>query len=244
MRLYGNKRRLVNVADLQCFEDESVLRIREQVVTLDYLTAKRTNGANPFKIFEAISEVDQTELHARLKAMRYLAFLETAYWFAVSMKAKAWAKMRCQVCDSMAGIQVHHRTYSSHGAEHLNMWDLVVLCGSCHGIFHGHRTPAPVTADAPQPARKRRGPYVIPHSDSEIFVPDSDPIILTQELIDNCRANGSFTSATLNALQVPRPLRSGWGQRLLGKAMPRAQYREAVEGRYVYRAKRKSFPDR
>lgn len=212
----------------------------ENWMNLDYVTRQRTNGANPFQIFESLNDLDQEALAIKLRELTYPTFLQTAYWFAVSSTAKARARMHCQVCDSGTGIQVHHRTYATHGREHDNMIDLVVLCENCHGLFHGHRAPA---VELPKIQRTRRdktakrGSFTLPHSANDVFIPDCDPVILTQELLDNCRANGAFTNATLNALKIHRPLRAGWVARLINTSVSLEQYRQAVEGRYTYRAK-------
>ena len=213
---------------------------------LNYVIGSKTNGANPFKIWERLKTLDQNAIFFAVRRMSYAAFLQTAYWFAVSTVAKSNAGMRCQVCNSPNQIATHHRTYDTHGSEHLNMVDLVVLCDNCHGLFHGHKS-TPFIPDRPkmQPIMtsevrfKVKRPLVIPHSPEDIQIPDVDPIILTKALIDRCRANGSFTNSTLNALGVTRELMvSGWTFRLEGKSLSREQYRKAVEGKFIYRERR------
>lgn len=170
------------------------------------------------------------------------------------MVAKSNAGMRCQVCNSGKQIEAHHRTYDTHGREHRNMRDIVVLCAFCHGVFHGHiaseyqpPTPPPQIYQPPPPpiqqpeqeyrirkkSKFKKG-HVVPHDPSEIEMPDGDPIILTKELIDRCRANGSFTHATLKCFGLTSPLIAGWPMRLLGRKMTRDQYREALESRFLY----------
>ncbi len=61
-------------------------------------------------------------------------------------------------------------------------------------------------------------------------IPDGDSIVLTLNLINAVRTNGSFTNATLNALAVPRCLVSGWVDRLVGKRITRERYLAAVAG--------------
>ena len=42
---------------------------------------------------------------------------------------------RCRVCGSRDGVQVHHIRYRSRGGDHAT-WNLVCLCGGCHGRVH------------------------------------------------------------------------------------------------------------
>jgi hypothetical protein len=239
-----NKRKIPNVSGMKacCGYGNKVNKNRVRaVMNLNYILNKRTDGANPFKIFAELSKFDKDALAFGIKRMSYQAFLLSSYWFAVASTAKSRAGMRCQVCNCPDKIQVHHRTYDTHGYEHLNMMDLVVLCDNCHGLFHGHQPPeyVPQRLRTREPKVKLPKNLVIPHSDADVSIPDGEVIILTRELVDNCRANGSFTNATLNAFGLSKPLVSGWTFRLIGKQMTREKYREAREGRFIYRAKLK-----
>jgi len=209
-------------------------------MNLEYLLARKTGGANPFKIWEVIeNQINQEALAFGLKRMPYRLFLESAYWFAVSTVAKSRAGMRCSVCNSADGIQAHHRTYDNHGYEHSHMNDIVVLCANCHGLFHGHQSleykPPRL---APKTGTKMKLPklFVVPHTDEDVAMPDGDPIELTEELISRCRANGSFTNATLRAFGMKQPLMRGWATRLIGTKIPRADYFCALEGRFLYKS--------
>lgn len=207
-------------------------------MNIQYILNARTDGANPFKIYESLSQINEDALAYSLTRMSYASFLKTAYWFAVSMVAKSNAGMRCQVCNSPERIQVHHRTYDTHGKEHKNMNDLVVLCHHCHGLFHGHKPPEFVhqLLKVERPKKVKR--MVIPHTQEDLQMPDGETIILTVELVNACRANGSFTNSTLNALGVPAPLVSGWIHGLVGKPISRESYQNALKGRFIYREKR------
>jgi hypothetical protein len=57
-----------------------------------------------------------------------------------------------------------------------------------------------------------------------------DEIVLTQELVNCLRTNGSFTSATIKALGLPGIPVKGWAQALVGTRMPRAIYEKALAG--------------
>jgi hypothetical protein len=209
---------------------------------LNYLLNRRTNGANPFNIFGFIeNHVNQESLAFGLRRMPYRYFLETAYWFAVSSVVKSNAGMRCNVCNSDYKIQVHHRTYDNHGYEHKHMNDLVVLCDYCHGLFHGHKTPEYKVEKlgAPRTSTKIKLPrnFTVPHSEDDIQIPDGDgPIVLTMELIDKCRANGSFTNATMRAFGITYKPKSGWVDSLVGKTFSRQDYKAALEGRFIYKS--------
>lgn len=208
-------------------------------MNLDYIIGPRTNGANPFKIFSALEQSDPDAMAFALKRMHYSMFLKSSYWFAVSQVAKSRAGMRCQVCNENDRIEVHHRTYDTHGKEHLNMIDLVVLCWNCHGLFHGHVAavrPKQRLTDFREPRVRLKQHTVIPHSEDEVKMPDGDQIVLTPDLINACRANGSFTNATLRAFGLKKPLISGWGGRLVGTVMSREKYRQALEGKFIYRS--------
>jgi len=199
---------------------------------LQYIVSKRTDGCNPFKVFEDLKNHTPEVLASILKRLSYEAFLQTAYWFAVASVAKANAGMRCQVCNQTQGIQVHHRTYDTHGYEHLNMFDLTVLCDRCHGMFHGHATVPP-----PKMAVKREAkPIYRPVAGCTFEIPAEDPIVLTRDLIDWCRANGSFTNATLRAFGLKKPLMQGWVARLIGTSISRSDFEKAFEGRCIYKS--------
>jgi hypothetical protein len=200
-------------------------------MTLQYITAKRTGGCNPFKVFEELKNHDAESLARLIKRLKYEDFLQTAYWFAVASVSKASAGMRCQVCNSSQGIAVHHRTYDTHGYEHLNMRDLTVLCENCHGLFHGHLAIPP-----PRIKERRRGPFFVPRAGVKFEMPDGDPIVLSRDLIDHCRANGSFTNATLRAFGLKRPLLRGWVERLVGTSISRTDLQNAFEGQFLYRS--------
>jgi hypothetical protein len=199
---------------------------------LNYMLRPKTNGANPFKIFEAVKQMDAESVAFGIKRMSYEVFLQSAYWFAISSVAKANAEMRCQICNSGTSLSTHHRTYDRHGYEHSHMIDLVVLCANCHGMFHGQLPAPPAGGKA---ARLKLGRhFVVPHD--PIQMPDGDPIVLNEKLIDECRANGAFTNATLRAFGMTRAtMLRGWTGRLEGTLISRENYRKAAEGKFIYR---------
>lgn len=71
--------------------------------------------------------------------VNYDDYIHSEEWAEKSEAAKERAGYRCQVCnvpDSMAGLETHHRTYERLGYE--DDGDLIVLCGDCHSIYEQH----------------------------------------------------------------------------------------------------------
>ena len=68
----------------------------------------------------------------------YKEYLQTHHWQKIRKIKLAEAEYRCQFCNaSKCQLNVHHRTYKNLGHEKLN--DLVVLCRTCHKLFHKER---------------------------------------------------------------------------------------------------------
>ena len=67
-------------------------------------------------------------------AMNYTDYLRTDAWRRRRDRAIKRAGGRCQVCGRTSGLQVHHNTYDNLGRE--KAIDLVVLCGTCHKLYH------------------------------------------------------------------------------------------------------------
>lgn len=66
----------------------------------------------------------------------YSEYIKSDGWKIRRQRALALAENRCQVCNSPARLQVHHRTYERLGHE--RDADLIVLCHDCHTLFHDH----------------------------------------------------------------------------------------------------------
>ena len=64
----------------------------------------------------------------------YSQYLKSPEWKQLRERKIVATARRCQVCNSLQGLDVHHRTYSRLGRE----WDsdLTVLCRRCHAIYH------------------------------------------------------------------------------------------------------------
>ena len=65
----------------------------------------------------------------------YSLYLKSPRWKAKAAEARAYARGRCQLCNSGYRTHVHHRVYPSVlGSEPVS--DLIVLCRRCHARFH------------------------------------------------------------------------------------------------------------
>ena len=181
--------------------------------------------------------------------MKYNDYLKTDYWKAVSARVKERAGYRCQLCNSQHDLCAHHRTYDHRGNELAHLEDLTCLCRRCHEIFHGKSGPDAKANVAPTPKEElpisrrvklpKKRVVVKDVSDAEIeteMPQSSGSFFLTKALVDRCRTNGTFTTATLRALGVV-DMTSGWPARLEGKQVTAEDYRVALRGRYIYSRK-------
>ena len=66
---------------------------------------------------------------------KYTEYLKCPQWKLIRRLAIEAAGGRCRLCNSTKAIEVHHRTYERVYHERLD--DLTVLCGECHGKYHG-----------------------------------------------------------------------------------------------------------
>lgn len=173
-----------------------------------------------------------------MSSKKYQDHLESDYWKAVSKAVKARAKYRCQLCNSQHDLHAHHRTYDNRGKELDHLDDLTCLCRRCHEIFHGHIKPE---SPKPKEIRKRIIQVTAPNTEVDVsreMPPGDGNIILTNELINRTRTNGSFTTTTLRALGVASThMKSGWVSKLIGASLPRERYRAALQGRFCYARK-------
>lgn len=94
------------------------------------------------RVFEAESAGDAWDMVLRkytlvvdLKTMPYDQYLQTDHWKQTTTAAKARAGHRCQLCNCYSTtLHTHHRTYERRGEERHD--DLIVLCATCHELFH------------------------------------------------------------------------------------------------------------
>lgn len=73
---------------------------------------------------------------AQLRKMPFSEYRLQPEWKTRRTATLARARYRCQVCRAGdVRLDVHHNTYERYGDE--SDFDLVALCGGCHGLFHG-----------------------------------------------------------------------------------------------------------
>jgi len=65
----------------------------------------------------------------------YKEYLKTIHWQRMRHQVLKRAGNKCQVCKHDSELNVHHNNYA-------NLWDeqpedLIVLCKSCHELYHG-----------------------------------------------------------------------------------------------------------
>lgn len=73
------------------------------------------------------------------KKKKYYTYIESAAW-----KRKRIEKLaihpRCQICDSIENIQIHHRWYNLNGhsivGKEVVERDLITFCAECHQKWH------------------------------------------------------------------------------------------------------------
>jgi 5-methylcytosine-specific restriction endonuclease McrA len=76
---------------------------------------------------------------AELRAMPYSDYLRSGHWGRKRQAALRHHGERCNRCDAVNDLQVHHKTYDRRGNE--RMKDLEVLCADCHAGEHQHDKP-------------------------------------------------------------------------------------------------------
>lgn len=77
--------------------------------------------------------------------MEYTEYLKSEHWIERRQAALKWWDDRCTLCNGEGELHVHHRSYANLGQEPLS--DLVVLCKSCHELFHNKITKQPEEAE-------------------------------------------------------------------------------------------------
>lgn len=96
-----------------------------------------------------------------------------------------------------------------------------------------------IKSGQPEPIRQPNGSILVGDlATVEADMPPGDQIILTHAILDKCRANGSFTTATVKAFGLDSSkLTPGWTKTLIGKTYSRATILEAMSGRHFYSPK-------
>lgn len=94
---------------------------------------KKATAAKRYWSLLRYIQVIETE---KLKELPYREFLNTIYWSIVRNYVVYRRGYRCELCGGHQNLNVHHKTYENHGAEHSNLNDLILLCHNCHAKFH------------------------------------------------------------------------------------------------------------
>jgi hypothetical protein len=115
-------------------DDPGLLRALKQVSETD-VGRKRFCG-----VLIELLDCPRADLAGLLRAaiynvMPYGDYLKTSHWKRIAREAKERAGNRCQLCNAESDLESHHRTYERRGYEQEG--DITVLCGPCHGKFHG-----------------------------------------------------------------------------------------------------------
>ena len=81
------------------------------------------------------------EIKNRIRALSYKEeFLHTIYWNHVRFLTLYEHGWKCLFCGTEDNLQIHHRTYKTHGLEHkreVQQKDLMIACKICHKKIHG-----------------------------------------------------------------------------------------------------------
>lgn len=130
---------------LICGECKQPITVTSRTKRASLLTYRR--GRLPPRVCKNCIESRQSqwgrELRTReirlqiLRAMPYREYLQTPEWRLRRNDALRRARFACQICSSQDRLQVHHRTYARRGQE--RNADIIVLCASCHTVFHETR---------------------------------------------------------------------------------------------------------
>jgi hypothetical protein len=82
-----------------------------------------------------VESLAQQARRAQLRKMPFEEYRLTPEWQTKRTQALSRAGYRCQTCGCRdARLDVHHNNYKCYGDE--SIYDLVVLCETCHELFH------------------------------------------------------------------------------------------------------------
>lgn len=163
---------------------------------------------------EAIESTPPDLLRRHIKAMKYMEFLRTPYWYYVRGLVIERADRRCQLCGEPGKLHVHHRDYGNHGAEHRFLNDLICLCPTCHDRHHNKMLeirrkpkPVPIGQEPQRPTKKLKypsGPFVtvwVTHDMAQGIIP----------------RRPSYHWMKDNGI---KPTKSNWRRRIVGRQVP------------------------
>lgn len=134
-------------------DDTSVKLLRSRISTLAYLfrvevgepvelhkLQKLLCGVCDRELRDSLEEERRAQCLAlktrqkELSTMPYSEYLKTREWRVKRTRALIRAGNKCELCESVHRLSVHHRTYVRRGHELVE--DLTVLCHSCHQHHH------------------------------------------------------------------------------------------------------------
>lgn len=74
-----------------------------------------------------------------ISSMQYDEYLKTKHWKNIKNKAYKYYQKECWICRKKYDLHVHHRRYKDKRGSILkreSMSDLILLCETCHKIWH------------------------------------------------------------------------------------------------------------
>jgi len=107
-----------------------------------YSIRERDALSNPAKYKKGLKKPKKIKFKLKpakmpvIEQVPYAEFLKTKYWMYVKNKVLIRDNGACTKCGSSEHLQVHHKTYLHHFAEHKNLHELTTLCRDCHKIEH------------------------------------------------------------------------------------------------------------
>jgi hypothetical protein len=170
--------------------------------------------------------------------MDYDVYIASVEWKAKSDAAKERAGGKCQLCGCRKKLETHHNTYERLGNELPE--DLVVLCGTCHDVFHAKRDkrtarkyknekwvqkwkkkdysalpPIPTdTAEIPK-QRTRRRPAKGNRTNGNVI-----SVVVTPEYMEKLiSCAGGISYAGLRLIGEVPPYKQGWKTRAIGREL-------------------------
>jgi hypothetical protein len=110
-------------------------RVHVELAALNQILADPLPQEQLDQIMPAILRASiQLGLSAPAPEFEYRSYLRSPEWRGRRAAALDVSDHRCGVCSSTDRLDVHHRTYDRIGNE--DAADLIVLCRSCHTLFH------------------------------------------------------------------------------------------------------------
>ena len=130
-----NTQKFTNATD--CIHFHPCMRVRKIAEKMTgsrfSLTCDNTGGC---KCYQKKDE-ETIKAETAQRQIDYSAHLDDPEFLKVKLEAFKRDKFQCQICGSMANLEIHHITYKRRGHEDVS--DLVTLCADCHQKLHKAR---------------------------------------------------------------------------------------------------------